>query len=65
MKDEKAPLQAWMLFFTKIMLDIIVIQTNQKIEETMMQLHSMLAADMSIRLTNSSEVLALIGMIYM
>ena len=45
------------------MLDIIVIETNQKIEETMVQLQSMLAADSSsiyvyIRLTNPSEVLA-------
>ena len=69
-KDKKSPLQAWMLFFTKTMLDIIVIETNRKIEETMMQLQSMLAVDSSsrygyIRLTNPSEVLALIGMIYM
>ena len=52
------------------MLDIIVIETNRKIEETMMQLQSMLAADSSstygyIRLTNPSEVSALIGIIYM
>ena len=69
-KDKKSPLQAWMLFFTKTMLDIIVIETNRKIEETMMQLQSMLAVDSSsrygyIRLTNPSEVLALIGIIYM
>ena len=49
---------------------LIVIETNQKIEETMMQLQSMLAADSRsrygyIRLTNPSEVLALIGIIYM
>ena len=70
MKDKKSPLQAWMLFFTKTMLDIIVIKTNRKIEETMMQLQSMLAADRSsrygcIQLTNPSEILALIGIIYM
>ena len=47
-KDKKSPLQAWMLFFTKIMLDIIVIKTNRKIEETIVQLQSMLAADMRI-----------------
>ena len=69
-KDKKSPLQAWMLFFTKAMLNIIVIETNRKIEETMRQLQSMLAADSSsrygyIRLTIPSEVLALIGIIYM
>ena len=69
-KDKISPLQTWMLFFTKTMLDIIVIETNRKIEETMMQLQSMLAADSSgryeyIRLTNPSEVLALIQIIYM
>ena len=69
-KDKKSPLQACMLFFTKTMLDIIVIETNRKIEETMMQLQSMLAADSSsrygyVRLTNPSEVLALIGITYM
>ena len=63
-------MQAWMLFFTKTMLDIIVIETNRKIEETMVQLQSMPVADSSsryeyMRLTNPSEVLALIGMIYM
>ena len=52
------------------MLDIIVIKTNRKVEETMMQLQSTLAADSSsrygyIRLTNPSEVLALVGIIYM
>ena len=52
------------------MLDIIATETNRKIEETMMQLQSMLAADCSsryvcIRLSNPSEVLALIGIIYM
>ena len=52
------------------MLDIIVIETNRKIEETMTQLQSILAADSSsrygyIRLTNPSELLALIGLIYM
>ena len=67
MKDKKSPLQAWMLFFTKTMLDIIVIETNRKIEETTVQLQSMLAADRSssygyIRLTNPSEALALDGM---
>ena len=67
-KDKKSSLQTWMLFFTKTMLDIIVIETDRKIEEIMMQLHSMLAADSSsrygcIRLTNPSEVLALIGII--
>ena len=46
--DKKSPLQAWKLFFTKTMLDIIVIETNRKIEETMMQLQSMIAADMDI-----------------
>ena len=66
--DKKSSLQV--LFSTKTMLDIIVIETNRKIEETMMQLQSMLAADSSsrygyIRLTNPSEVLALIGIIYM
>ena len=69
-KDKKSPLQAWTLFSTKTMLDIIVIETNRKIEETVMQLQSMLATDSSsrygyIRLTNPSEVLALIGIIYM
>ena len=63
MKDKKSPLQAWMLFFSKTMLDIIVTETNRKIEETMMQFQSMLAADSSsrygyIRVTNPSEVLA-------
>ena len=48
-KNKKSPLQAWMLFFTKTMLDIIVIETNRKIEETMMQLQSILAADNSSR----------------
>ena len=52
------------------MLDIIVIETNRKIEETMVQLQSMLAADSSsryeyIQLTSLSEVLVLIEMIYM
>ena len=42
-KDKKSPLQAWMLFFTKIMLDILVIETNQK----MVQLQCMLAAESS------------------
>ena len=70
MKDKKSLLQAWMFFFTKTMLDIIVIETNRKIEETMMQIQSMLAVDSSsrygyIRLTNPSEVLALIRTIYM
>ena len=68
--DKKSSLQVWMLFSTKTMLDIIVTETNRKIEETMMQLQSVLAADSSsryryIRLTNPSEVLALIGIIYM
>ena len=45
-------------------------KSHRKIEETMVLLQSMLAADSSsrygyIRLTNLSEVLALIGMIYM
>ena len=62
MEDKKSPLQAWMVFVTKIMLAIIVIETNEKIEETMVQL----AADSSSRyvyisLTNPLEVLALIG----
>ena len=43
-KDKKSPLQAWMLFFTKTMLDIIVIETNRKIEEAMIQLQSMLCS---------------------
>ena len=69
-KDKISPLQAWMLFFTKTKLDIIVIETNQKIEETMMKLQSMLAADCSIRygyirLANPSEISALIQIIYM
>ena len=36
-------------FFTKIILDIIVIETNQKIKKAMVQLQSMLAADSSSR----------------
>ena len=70
MNDKKSSLQAWMLFFTKTMLDKIVIEANQKIEKTMMQLQSMVAAESGskygyIRLTDPLEVLALIGIIYM
>ena len=32
--DKISPLQAWILFFTKTMLDIIVIETNRKIAES-------------------------------
>ena len=69
MKDKKSPLQACMLSFTKIMPDIIVIKVNRKIEETMVQLQTMLAADSSSRYgykrpTIPLEVLALIGLIY-
>ena len=51
------------------MVDTIVIETNGKIEETMMRLWIMLAADNSskcgyARLTNTSEVLALTERIY-
>ena len=57
-------------FFTKLMLDIIVIETNQKIDETMVKIRSMLAAVSSsrygyVRVTNPLEVLALNGMSYM
>ena len=49
------------------MLDIIVTETNRKIEETMVQLQSMLTADSSCRygyipLTDLSEILAVIEM---
>ena len=53
-----------------MMLDIVVIETNRKIEETSVQLQSTLAVDSSsrygyVKLTNPSEALALNGMIYM
>ena len=63
-KDKKSPLQAWILFFTKIMLDIIVVETNRKIEETMMQLQDYACGRYGfVRLTNPSEELVLVGIV--
>ena len=44
-KDKNLLFKIGCFFFTKTMLDTIVIETNDKIEETMMQLQSMLEAD--------------------
>ena len=54
-------------FFTKILLDMIVIETNQKLRDTMIQLETALEANNCsrygyVRLKNPSEILALIGM---
>ena len=47
MKDKQISFSRLDVFFTKIMLDIIVMHTNRKIEETMVQLQSILAEDSS------------------
>ena len=45
-----------------MMLDIIVVETNRKIEETMMQLQDYACGRYGfVRLTNPSEELALVG----
>ena len=67
-KYAKNPLQAWMLFFTTTMLDLIVFETNRKIKKFTERFHSRSALDNPynyLDLTSPTEIQALIGLMYM